>query len=596
MDAAEVQNRPKFSSHVSINIIRWLVALLVTASLIYPLLKMMVFISLRGYPQKNPLIHFVLGLFVSFVLTVRLHRRERWNRLQVFSTSILMFAWIAVSTVIGTLVIDPSVGNPVYLGATFGICTLAVPWSAWFMSWTSSFVTRVFVLIVLLAGIPLLYSVARFDGVSGQADLFAVGWRRDQPSKVIPIETEGHSNDWRDYPQYLGPNRDALIPDLEIDTDWEHKPPRCLWRILVGSGLGAFAISQDHAVTQEQHGDQETIQSYHLLSGKSQWEVSYDGNFSHGLARSGPRATPTISDGRVFTMGALGSLCCIDLATGELVWRKETIENGVPNLAYGVSSSPLIIDNMVIVCPPSTDGRSVAAYDRENGKLLWLGGNANAGYSSPILCELAGKRQIVVYNSTHIAGIRPKDGSVLWSHPWTNNEANCSQPVIGAGGIDQVFLSTGYGKGATLIKVIQDDAGKFNVESLWTSNRMRNKFATSICVDNVAYGLDEGILSALDLDSGTKLWKRGRYGHGQCLMIGENLLVIAENGDLVVVKPSREGVKEEARLENALDGKTWNHAAFAAPYLLLRNENEAACFSLPMLESATPNPDDAVGR
>jgi outer membrane protein assembly factor BamB len=199
-----------------------------------------------------------------------------------------------------------------------------------------------------------------------------------------------------------------------------------------------------------------------------------------------------------------------------------------------------------------------------------------------MLAELAGVQQLLWYSGQGISGHDVENGRVLWSFPWTNSEqVICSQPIPQAGGKDQVFASNGYGKGSALVRVNQSANGSWSVEPIWQSRYMKTKFTSPILYQGYVYGLDDGILACLDLKNGKLRWKGGRYGHGQILLAGDLLLVLAENGIVVLVDPSPEALHQLGQFQ-ALSGKTWSNPALAGKYLLVRNDHEAACYELPL--------------
>jgi outer membrane protein assembly factor BamB len=199
------------------------------------------------------------------------------------------------------------------------------------------------------------------------------------------------------------------------------------------------------------------------------------------------------------------------------------------------------------------------------------------GYSSPQARVLGGVPQIIIFNHASVASHSPLDGRVLWEFPWPKAQPNVSQPLPLPG--DRLLVSSGYGVGSKLLGISRQANGQFQVEKLWETPRLKAKFTNLIFFEGFVYGLDDGILLCLDPSSGKVRWKRGRYGHGQAILVGEILLLQSEQGELVLIDPDPEGLRELARLD-ALDFKTWNPPALAGNYLFIRNEREAACYQL----------------
>jgi outer membrane protein assembly factor BamB len=245
----------------------------------------------------------------------------------------------------------------------------------------------------------------------------------------------------------------------------------------------------------------------------------------------------------------------------------------------------LLVGDQVLVCPTGANGLSLVAYDRDTGQRRWQAGKHQASYSSPLLAELAGVPQVLLCDSAGVSAYEPGTGKALWEFPWTNTDKiNCGQPWPNAGGPGQVFVSTGYGKGSALFRVERAADASWSVTPRWRGRAMKTKFTTAVEFRGHMYGLDDGILECLDLKTGKVVWKDGRYQHGQVLLAGDLLLVQAENGTVVLVEPSPTGLRERGRLP-ALDGKTWNHPAVAGRYLLVRNDQEAACYELALAEN-----------
>ena len=279
-----------------------------------------------------------------------------------------------------------------------------------------------------------------------------------------------------------------------------------------------------------------------------------------------------------------------------MLWSHKTAEEaGVPVLQFGISGSPLVYDNLVVVNPggprtkldgTETSGRALIAYDRITGKQVWAGGDYRAAYASPILATIDGVRQIVVFDAVGAGGYDAQTGKELWrSQEWTNQfDNNCAQPIILPD--SSIFLSSGYGTGSMLLEAKKGASG-WTVTTRWTApNKFKLKFNTGVMRDGFVYGLDEGILACLDLKTGRIKWKAGHYEYGQVLLLDNVLLVLAEDGDLAVVQVSPGGGQEVARF-HAIDGKTWNHPAISGSRLFVRNGEEAACYDLGPLQTAS---------
>jgi outer membrane protein assembly factor BamB len=434
----------------------------------------------------------------------------------------------------------------------------------------------------------LVMALFRFHGVTG--DLVPVlQWRWERPSwtslgqrpksvaSALPAQPTQLTNDW---PQFLGPHRNSVVEQPHLARDWKAQAPQRLWLQPVGPGWSGFAVAGSRAITQEQHGEVETVVCYDLLAGTPIWSYAYPAHFQSPLAGEGPRATPTLTDGRVYALGATGILNCLDLETGKLVWSKDIMEDNRAKLnGWGASGSPLIVNAIVVVSAGGKDNRSLVAYRAATGDFVWGNGTDGAGYSSPCLVTLAGIPQILIFNSSGVSAHDPMSGTNLWKYHWPSGHPHVSMPIVVS--TNCLLVSSGYGIGSELLKIQADGEGKLAATRLWKSNRLKAKFTNLVCREGFIYGLDDGIMTCLDASSGEHRWKEGRYGHGQEILVGDVLLVSAESGEIILLDPSPKEPRELTRF-SALKGKTWNPPALAGQYLVVRNDKEAACYRLPV--------------
>ena len=400
-----------------------------------------------------------------------------------------------------------------------------------------------------------------------------------------------------DFPQFLGPNRNATVSGLALARDWDQSKPRQLWRRRIGAGWSAFVAVNGFAVTQEQRGDQEMVTCYEVETGEPVWAQTVTARHATLAGGVGPRSTPTIHDGKVYTLGATGILLCLDGANGEVLWSDDLLERyGVEpgqderGVAWGRSSSPLIVGDLLIVAAGGPAGgpcKSLAAFYKDTGELAWEAGDRQVSYASPMLAVLGKTAQLLSVNEDNISAHDPTNGTILWSYDWpgsTTADPNVSQPVVL--GTDRVLLSKGYGGGALLLRVQPAADGHFQAEQIWRTRRsLRTKFTNVVVHEGCIYGLSDGILECVDVETGTRQWKRGRYGHGQLLGIGPLLLVQAESGDVAMIEATPTELKELGRF-TAFEEKTWNNLCLYGRLLLVRNAEEAACFELPVEEAA----------
>ena len=387
--------------------------------------------------------------------------------------------------------------------------------------------------------------------------------------------TTGHDAYWTDF---RGPHRDGLYTETAIRTEWPGTGLEPLWSQPVGGGYASFVVADGLAFTMEQRRDEEVVAAYDVDTGAEVWTHAWPAHFRETMGGPGPRATPTWHAGRLYALGATGRFVCLDAATGAVVWERNILaDGGAANLPWAMSGAPLIVDDMVVVQPGGPRGWSVAAYDRLTGDVAWHVLDDVQGYTSPMLATLGGVRQIVVVSAERATGLRPDDGTLLWEYLWTVPVVpNIAQPLIINN--TRLFLSAGYGKGAALVE-LTPTGDRFTAATVWETNRMKNKFSSSVLIDGYIYGLDESILACIDAATGELLWKGGRYGYGQLLAAGDHLVVLTERGDLVLVRATPDGHEEVAGFR-AIEGKTWNVPAMAGGRILVRNARQMAAFDL----------------
>ena len=378
------------------------------------------------------------------------------------------------------------------------------------------------------------------------------------------------------WPGFRGQDRDGVYRE-SIRVSWEGLAP--IWKKPIGGGRASFAVADGRAFTIEQRRQQEVVAAYDVMTGRELWTSAWQERFSQWMGGGeGPRATPAWADGHVFALGGRGEFRCLDAVTGRLVWRTNILQDaGAKNLRWGMAGSPLIAGDAVIVQPGGPAGRSVVAYDRRTGKRLWTALDDQQAYVSPMQVTLLGVPQLLVVSARRLVGLSLDRRDVLWEFPWkTDHDASAAQPIVI--GDQRVFYSSGYGTGAVVIELTK--AGeRFTVREVWRNIRMKNRQSSSVLHDGFIYGLDEGILACLDASTGALKWKGGRYGHGQVLLAGGHLVVITEEGELVLVAATPEKLQEVARVP-AIEGETWNVPAFADGILLVRNTEEMAAFNL----------------
>ncbi|HYG11250.1 MAG TPA: PQQ-binding-like beta-propeller repeat protein, partial [Pyrinomonadaceae bacterium] len=397
---------------------------------------------------------------------------------------------------------------------------------------------------------------------------------QDANHTVAPAASSAR-NYWTNF---RGPNRDGRYEERAVKVNWPAGGLKPMWKQPVGGGFSSFVVADGTAYTIEQRRAQEVVVAYNVETGRELWTHGWNAAFSPDSTGDGPRSTPTWDAGKLYALGAEGELRCLDAKTGKLQWQKNIIsDNGASNIQWGMAASPLVVDDKVVVLAGGTGGKGVVAYNKQTGARVWSSLNDRASYTSPMLVTLAGKRQIMVVTASRIAGLDPANGAVLWSHPWdVSMGINVSQPLVV--GANRFFISAGYGKGASLVE-LQGSGRNFTTRSVWENINLKTKFNSPVVHNGHVYGLDEGILTCIDLATGERKWKGGRYGYGQVLLASNHLIITTDAGEIVLVKADPAGYAEVTKFA-ALTGKTWNVPALANGRLLVRNGSEMAAYNL----------------
>jgi outer membrane protein assembly factor BamB len=384
-----------------------------------------------------------------------------------------------------------------------------------------------------------------------------------------------------EWPGFRGPGRDNVIRGVRIETDWSKSPPVEVWRRPIGPGWSSFAVHGSRIYTQEQRGDDEIVSCYDLSTGAPVWRHRDAARFWESNAGPGPRGTPTLSNGRVYALGATGILNTLDARDGSVLWSRNAASDTKKEIpAWGFASSPLVVGDEVIVATAGV----LAAYDAGTGKPRWIGPAGGGGYSSPQLATIDGVAQILLLSGRGATSVAPADGTLLWKHEW--NIDGIVQPFVVAG--RDVLIGSGSGGaevGMRRIAVSHDPAGGraggWRVDERWTTNGLKPYFNDFVVHKGHAFGFDGSILASIDLEDGQRKWKGGRYGQGQLVLLPDQdlLLVLSEEGELALVKAIPDRFAELARFK-AIEGKTWNHPVLVGDVLLVRNGEEMAAFQL----------------
>lgn len=527
---------------------------------------------------------------------VRFVRKSPWTKLRPYLPPIVIaLGWLA-----GYLVIHQSEALTDDANRNLAGLSLSLLCGAslvlWFVLFSGFFdpagKRRSF--LVLLGIVALGLACFKVDGFDGNLSP-KIRFRWAKPKDQILAETSRLPGNAKqsvyvpldrltDSLQFFGSQRNGQVPG-DLEPNWRDRHPRLLWQQEMGSGWSSFAVTGDYAFTLEQRADQELTTCYEIKTGAAKWSHADTTRFESTVAGIGPRTTPTIVGKKIVSLGGTGILNCLNIQTGKLIWSKNILDdNGADLPVWGKSCSPLIINGKVIVSAGGPDGHSLVAYDLEDGHEIWSAGSSSSSYSSPVLVTLCGQEQILIVNADDVTSHDPDTGHILWTHPWTTVVTRVGIPI--ALSDDRVLLSAGYGVGCAMIQLRRESSESFEIETLWTSRALKPKFTNLIVKEGFAFGIDDGKnMVCLDLSDGEVAWRKGRFGHGQTLLMGEHLIVQCENGDVALLEASPASFRELGRFK-ALDGICWNIPTISGRYLLVRNSQEAACFELALARNS----------
>jgi outer membrane protein assembly factor BamB len=399
----------------------------------------------------------------------------------------------------------------------------------------------------------------------------------DEPMVLTgPAATDTGAQPDAHWPGFRGSDRNSIIPNVHIETDWSTSPPVELWRRPVGPGWSSFAVSGDLFYTQEQRGDDEIVACYKLTTGAPVWQHRDAARFWESNGGAGPRGTPTLSAGRIYTLGGTGIVNVLNARDGTVVWSRNAASDTQTKVpTWGFSGSPWVVDDIILVAATG----SLIAYDLDTGKPRWFNTTGGNCYSSPHLLHSDGVTQVLLQNEAGVSCVTAADGTPLWEHPWPGTPI--VQPALCANG--DILISASDRSGMRRLAVTQNPNG-WTVQTRWTSRALKPNFNDSVVHNGHVYGFNSRSLTCIDVENGQRKWKGGRYG-GQLLLLADQdlLLVLSEKGELVLVEAIPGQFTERARF-GAIKGKTWNHPVLVGDILLVRNAQEMAAFRLPLAD------------
>ncbi|MEC5127578.1 PQQ-binding-like beta-propeller repeat protein [Verrucomicrobiales bacterium BCK34] len=451
--------------------------------------------------------------------------------------------------------------------------------------------------LFILTGIAAS-QLLRYEGSSSGSSFPKFSWKW-APEISTEIEAEKNAlpsaaTSAADLLNFLGPDRNGKWDKLHFNPDWKSHPPELVWRRPIGKAWSSFVVKGNRAITQQQNGDNEEVICLDISTGDELWSHADKGvrlllekaeNGGAAMGGDGPRSTPTISGDRVFSLGSTGIANCLDLNTGRRLWSHNVIKEHKGEIQrWGSANAPLVIseENLVVFAGSDQPGATLIACDTGTGTTRWIYRGSGASYSSPRILTLNGVEQIVSVNAKDVTGLTIDDGKELWKYEWPGSYPKVGQPLKAAE--NRILVTASYGVDSHLMEISKNGA-EWTATGIWKSIRMKTKFSSAVILGEHIYGLDEARLACIELETGKKAWKGEKFGFGQHLLFGNQLLIQGEEGFLATGTISPDGYTETGRID-ALSSMTWNVPAIAGRLLLVRNDREAACFLLPEKGSA----------
>lgn len=390
-----------------------------------------------------------------------------------------------------------------------------------------------------------------------------------------------------DWPQFLGPTRNGVYPGNDLADTWPADGPRTVWQRKIGHGFSGPAVADHKLILFHRVDNKEVVECLSTTDGKTLWHFDYPTAYDEDIpiGDDGPRATPSIADGRVFTFGAEGKLNCLDLATGKRIWGADAMNDfGAPKGFFGIACSPLVESNEVLLNIGGTDGAGIVAFDCATGKVLWKCSNDEASYSSPIAATIDGRRYAFFFTRKGLVAVNPAGGKIQFQFPWTppmHASVSSAVPVIVD---DLIFLSASYGTGAVLLRVKNN-----SVEKVWSAQDvLSNHYATCVQRNGFLFGIDGRTdpgyspgpsLRCVELKTGKIRWHEDSLGAATITLAGDQMLILTERGELIRANATPEGFKPNARAQILSFGAR-AHPAIADGFLYAHSKDKLVCVDL----------------
>lgn len=384
-----------------------------------------------------------------------------------------------------------------------------------------------------------------------------------------------------DWPQFLGPTRNGVSTEKELNHQWGGAGPALVWQKRVGAGFSGPVVAGKRLVLFHRRGDQEIVECLDPLTGKELWKYAYPTGYRDDFGfDDGPRATPLIEGNRVYTLGAEGTLHCLDLKSAQKIWSRALLrEYGAAKGFFGVATSPLVEGDLLLV-NIGAPRAGIVAFAKDTGKELWRATGQEASYSSPVAATIQGKRRVAFFTRDGLVVLDPASGTVDYTKRWRariNASVNAATPIVVD---DHVFVSTSYATGALLVHFTPGGP-----KEVWQGDEsMSNHYATCVYHDGHLYGFDgrqeEGArLRCVEWKTGKVRWTQEGFGCGWTILADGKLWIVTEKGELVVAEATPDAYREKARAR-VLDKTVRAAVALADGRLYARDTEKLVCLNL----------------
>jgi len=368
-----------------------------------------------------------------------------------------------------------------------------------------------------------------------------------------------------DWPQWRGPGRDGVSHETGWLEQWPASGPPVVWKANVGIGFSSFAVANNRVYTAGNANSADTIFCLDAHSGKVLWQHSYPSDLGDKYFEGGATATPTVDGNRVYTSSRWGDVFCFDAASGKVIWsRNLATDSGLRVPGWGFAGSPLVFNNLLVL----NMGEAGVALDKQTGATVWKSANKDSGYSSPLPFERDGKWFALLGSGQAYIAVDLQSGAEAWRFHWvTQYGVNAADPIVDG---DRALISTGYGKGAVLLKMA---AGEPQV--IWKSKVLHTQLNPAVRVGPYVYGLDgdttqSASLKCIELATGAQKWEEPAVGMGGLIVADGQLILLTERGELIVAPATPDGFKVAGR-KQVLGGKCWTAPVLANGYIFCRS-------------------------